>query len=77
LNGTHHLLVYANDNNLLGDNMNTINIKTEALIDASKEVGTEANTEKTKYMSMSRHQSVGQNHNINTDSRSFENLSKF
>jgi hypothetical protein len=42
LNGTHQLLVYADDVNLLGDN-------TETLIDASKEVGLEVNTEKTKY----------------------------
>jgi hypothetical protein len=38
LNGTHRLLVYVDDVNLLGDNINTINKNTEALIDASKEV---------------------------------------
>jgi hypothetical protein len=40
LNGTHQLLAYA-DVNLLGDNIDTINKNTEALIDASKEVGLE------------------------------------
>jgi hypothetical protein len=34
--GTHDPLVYADDANLLGDNINTIK---RALIDASKEVG--------------------------------------
>jgi hypothetical protein len=63
LNGTHRLVIYVNDKNLLGDNMNTIKKNTEALVDASKQVGTEANTQKTKYMLMSRHQSVEQNHN--------------
>jgi hypothetical protein len=55
LNGTHQLLVYADDVKLLGDNLDTVNNNTETLIDASKEVGREANTEKTKYMFLSRH----------------------
>jgi hypothetical protein len=39
LNGTHQLLAYANDVNLLGDNVDTIKKNTVTLIDASKEVG--------------------------------------
>jgi hypothetical protein len=38
LNGTHQLLAYDDDVNLLGDNIDTIN-KKQTLIDASKEVG--------------------------------------
>jgi hypothetical protein len=64
LNGTHKLLVYADDVNLLGDNIDTIKKNTGTLIDASKEVGLEANAEKTKYMLLSRHHTAGQNHNI-------------
>jgi hypothetical protein len=41
LNGTHQVLAYADDVNLLGDNIDAINKNTETLIDASKEVGLE------------------------------------
>jgi hypothetical protein len=62
LNGTHQLLVYADDVNLLGDDIETIKKKTQTLIDAGKEVGIEVKTEKTKYMLLSRRQNGGQNH---------------
>jgi hypothetical protein len=50
LNGTHQFLAYADDVNLLGDNIDTIKKNTEALIDASKEFSLEINVDKTKYM---------------------------
>jgi hypothetical protein len=58
LNGTHQLLPYTDDVNLLGDNIDTIRKSTETLINASKEVGLEINMEKTKYMLLSRHQII-------------------
>jgi hypothetical protein len=39
LNGTHKLLAYTDDVNLLVDNIDTIKKNTENLIDASKVVG--------------------------------------
>jgi hypothetical protein len=54
LNGTHQLLAYADDVNLLGDNIDTINKNTQTPIDVSKEVGLDVNVEKTKYMLVSR-----------------------
>jgi hypothetical protein len=77
LNGTHQLLAYADDVNLLGDNIDTIKKITKTLIDASKEVGLEINVEKTKYKLLSFHQNVGQNQKIKIANRSFENVSQF
>jgi hypothetical protein len=41
LNETYQLLAYADDVNLLSDNIDTIKKNTETLIDAHKEVGLE------------------------------------
>jgi retron-type reverse transcriptase len=55
LNATHQLLEYADDVNLLGDNIDTMKRNTETLIYTIKEVGLEVNAEKTKYMLLSHH----------------------
>jgi hypothetical protein len=73
----HFRLVYADDMNILGDNRATIKKNTQILIDASKEVGLEINTEKTNYMWPSRHQNAGQNYCIKIGNRWFENVAQF
>jgi len=54
LNGTHQLLAYADDVNILGGGTHTVKENAEALIVASKETGLEVNADKTKCMVMSR-----------------------
>jgi hypothetical protein len=77
LNGTHQLRTYADDVNLLGDNIDTIEKNTETLTDASKEAGLEISAGKTKCMFLFRHQNVGHNHDLKVANRSFENVSQF
>jgi hypothetical protein len=43
LDGTHQLLVYADDVNLLGNNIDIIKKNTQTLIGATKAVGLEVN----------------------------------
>jgi hypothetical protein len=52
LNGTHQLLVYAEDVNLLGDNIDAIKKNTGTSTSTSKEVRLEVNAKLTKYIRM-------------------------
>jgi sorting nexin-29 len=77
LNGTYQLLAYADDVNLLGNNIDAIKKMTETLTDASKEVGLEINVEKPGNMLLSCHRNAGQNQDIKIANRPSENLSQF
>jgi hypothetical protein len=60
LNVTRQLLAYADDVNLLRDNIDTIIKNTETLIQVIKEVNSEINVENAKYRLLSHHQNAGQ-----------------
>jgi len=57
VNGTHQLLLYADDVYSLDENIKTA--KTQKLLETSKEFGVEMKSEKTKYMLMFLHLSSG------------------
>jgi hypothetical protein len=59
LNGTHQLLSYANNENILGVSVHTVKENAEALVVATKEIGLEVNNDKTKYMFMSGYRYAG------------------
>jgi hypothetical protein len=74
LNGTHQLLVYADDVNILGGSVHTAKENAEALVVAIKEIGLEVNADKTKYMVMSRDQTAGRSNSVKIDNSSFERV---
>jgi len=47
LNGTHQLLVYADNVNIIGRSAHTTEKKTKAFVVTSKEIGLEVNSDKT------------------------------
>ena len=73
LNGTHQLLVYAEDVNILGGSVHTVKENAEALVVATKDI----NADKTKYMIMSRDQDAGRSHSMKIDNRSIERVEEF
>ena len=47
MNGKYQLLVYADDVNMLGENLQSVRENTEFFIKASKDIGLEVNSENT------------------------------
>ena len=77
LNGTHQLLAYADDVNIMGGSIHTVKENAEALVVATKEIGLEVNADKTKYMVMSREQTAGLSHTMKVGNSSNERVESF
>jgi len=77
INGTHQLLAYADDVNILGGGIHTVKENAEPLLAATSEIGVEVIADKTKYMVMSRDQNAGRIHSVWKDNSTFENVEEF
>jgi hypothetical protein len=77
LNGTHQLLAYADDVNILGGSVQTVKENAEALVVATKKTGLEVNADRTKYMVMARDKYVGRSHNMKIGNSSIERVEEF
>ena len=70
LNGTHQMIVYADDVNILGGSVQIIKKNTEAVVIASNEVDPKLNADNTKHMAMSRDQNAGRTYSMKIDNSS-------
>ena len=77
LNGTHQLLAYADDVNILGGSINTLKENAEALVAATGVIGLEVSADKTKYMVMSRDQNAERNHRVRIYNSTFVRVEEF
>jgi hypothetical protein len=76
LNGTYQVLIYADDSNITGGSVHTINKNAGSLLVAGTETGLKVNVDKSKYMDMSADQNAGRSHRIKTDNESLQRLGK-
>jgi hypothetical protein len=74
LDGTYQLPAYADDMNLLGDNIDTMKKNKQTISYANWEINLEINIENTKYICMLlvHHHSSGQNCDIQIGNRSLK-----
>jgi len=77
LNGTHQLLAYADDVNILGGSIHTLKENTEALVTAIREIGLGISADKTKYIVMSRDQNAGRIRSVRIDNITFDRVEEF
>jgi len=77
LNCAHQLLAYADDINILGGSLHTVNENVEALVAATREMGLDGSCNKTKYMVMSGDQNAGRIHSVRIDNGNFERVEEF
>jgi Reverse transcriptase (RNA-dependent DNA polymerase). len=76
MNGTHQVLAYADDVNLIGDDIR-IERNADVLLNACNDIGLAVKTGKTKYMEVGRHRDMTANEHSVVGSNSYENVKIF
>ena len=77
LNGLNQLFVYADDVDLIGDDIDALQSNSEVLVEACDEIGLQVNVEKTKYMITSRNTEDEGNRHITIKNEIIEKVNKF
>jgi len=77
LNGTHQLLAYADDVNVLRGSIHTLKENAEALVAATREIGLEVSADKTKYMIMSRYHNAERIQSVRIDNSTFGSVKEY
>jgi hypothetical protein len=75
--GTHQVLAYTDDVNILVGGIHNPKGNAEALVAATREIGLEVSADKTKYMVMSRERNATRNHSVRIDNSTFERVEEF
>ena len=58
MKGTHQILAYTDDVNLIGDYIRTIERNADILLITCRDIAVAVNTGKTKYMDVGHHQGM-------------------
>ena len=77
MNGTHQVSAYADDVNLIGDDIRTIERHTVVFFNACKDIDLAVNTRKTKYLEIGRHRGMIANAHIKLGNNSYEKVKTF
>ena len=70
-------MAYADDVNLIGDDIRTIVRNADVLLSACKDIGLAVNIGKHKYMEIGRHRGITPNAHIKIGSNSYEKVEAF
>ena len=74
LNDIHQVLAYANDVNLICDDIRTIERNADVLLHVCKDIGLAVNTGKTNYMEIGSHRGMIANEHIKIGINSYEKV---
>ena len=77
MNGTHQVLTYADDVNLIGDDIRRIERNLYLLLNALKDIGLAVNLGKTNNTEIGRHRGLMTREHITVGSNSYEKVKTF